>query len=161
MELKLKRGSGLAFDGENWKLAGDSKWEKQPLYVANGYEEFMGLRVLHGQEHAIFRCLNDTFFAQPTDICKLPVPSDPMEVLYDAYERGEEEVSSQSKKSTPITKALVFKGANWKLVKDSKWKPMTGFLPSELENPVGTKTIGSKSYNIYKSSMGFIAISEG
>jgi len=160
-KLTLKRGSGLSFDGENWKLASDSKWVKTPQIVPHSHriEEFMGTRMLLGVEHAVFRMLNDDYFAQPVDICRLPIPEDAMEVLYDVYIDYVEEShpAPRSKKAVPTGKFLVFKGANWKLVSDAKWKNNNGLLP-DLGSPVGSKTIGSKDYNIYKSSVGFIAI---
>ncbi len=79
--MTLKRGRGLCFGGENWKLAGEDKWREHRLYVPNGRERLYGTRTLRGREHAVFRCLDDEFLAQPSEICELPDPGDPMEVL--------------------------------------------------------------------------------
>jgi len=79
--VTLKRGRGLRFEGENWKLAGEGRWLEHRLYVPNGNEPLMGSRVLRGKEHTVFRCLDDDFFAQPSEICELPDPKDPLEVL--------------------------------------------------------------------------------
>ncbi len=77
----LKRGRGLSFEGENWRLAGEARWEEHRVYVPNGREKFLGVRALRGVEHAVFRCMNDDCLAQPSEICELPAPADPTEVL--------------------------------------------------------------------------------
>ena len=80
-DLTLKRGCGKTFDGENWKLVGDGKWKFHPLYIPNGSEPFIGLRQIRGVEHAVFTCLDEDFFAQPVEVCKLPESSDMGEIL--------------------------------------------------------------------------------
>jgi hypothetical protein len=80
-ELRLKRGFGMVFRGENWRLAGDARWERHPMYVPNGREPLAGTRQIGGVEHAVFRCLDDDFLAQPVAVCELPVPEDPLEIL--------------------------------------------------------------------------------
>jgi hypothetical protein len=160
--MSLKRGSYLHFDGENWKLAGDSKWTKRPLLVPNGMETFMGNRTLLGEEHSIFRCLNDEYAAQPSSICALPDSDDPMEVFIE-YEFAEDPLEPSSKSSskssrTDLGKSLVFRGTNWKLVKENKWKPVIGFIPDDLGESLGEREMANKRYSIYKSPLGFIAI---
>lgn len=80
-ELKLKRGWGKVFRGENWRLAGDGRWEDHPMYVPNGREPLAGTRLIGGRDFAVFRCLDDDFLAQPVSTCELPVSEDPLEVL--------------------------------------------------------------------------------
>lgn len=81
VELKLKRGYGRSFVGENWQLVGESKWTHHRHYLPNGREPFHGVRKLDGVDHAVFRCFNDDFFAQPVGLCEFSVPEDPMEVM--------------------------------------------------------------------------------
>lgn len=81
MELTLKRGRGLVFPGSNWKLVGDERWTEHPMYVPNGREALVGTRLIGGVEHAVFRCLDDEYMAQPFEVCQLPVPKDWNEVL--------------------------------------------------------------------------------
>lgn len=69
------------FTGVNWKLAGYGKWEQCQLYVPNGMEKYMGSRIIGGVEYIVFMCLNDVYLAQPSKICALPDPGDPMLVL--------------------------------------------------------------------------------
>lgn len=95
-DLKLKRGYGRSFEGENWKLAKDDKWSHHRLYIPYGEEPFHGTRMIDGVEHAVFRCRNDDFFAQPVEICALPVPEDPMEVLYEMPEGVQEGVDEEA-----------------------------------------------------------------
>lgn len=80
-KLTLKRGRGKVFPGANWKLAGDEKWTEHPLYVPNGRESLAGTRLIAGVEHAVFRCLDDEYMAQPFETCQLPDPKDWTEVL--------------------------------------------------------------------------------
>jgi len=80
-DMKLKRGRGLVFLGENWRLAGENRWAEHALYVPNGMEKHAGRRDLRGAPHEVFRCLDEDYLAQPSEICALPVPEDPLEVL--------------------------------------------------------------------------------
>lgn len=159
MKLSLKRGSGRVFSGDNWKLVSDSKWEYQKLYVPNGYEPYVGSRVIDGQEFSIFKCLDDDFFAQPIQICSLPEPKDPMEIVYFNYPQIERPMKSSNKKET-IQSGLIFAGKNWKLAGTSKWKKHNGIIVSGLGGSIGTHIINNKNYQIYKSSLGFVAIHE-
>jgi len=149
--MTLKRGSYLHFSGENWKLTGDSKWKKMPRLVPNGMEQFMGVRQLFDKEHCVFKCLNDEFAAQPSSICELPVPKDHMLVLYDEYEDGGPDfVRTFGPESTePSTQSYGFDGTNWKLTRDTKWKPILGFEPDDLGEPLGTKALFGKNFNVY------------
>lgn len=81
MKLTLKRGRGRVFPGSNWKLAGDERWAEHHLYVPNGMEKIVGSRPIGGVEHAVFRCLDDEYMAQPFEVCQLPDPKDWTEVL--------------------------------------------------------------------------------
>ena len=65
---KIVTGEVLAFGGQNWKLVKDSGWEYQRFYLANGMEKHVGTRILRGQEHNVFRCLNDEYVAQPVGL---------------------------------------------------------------------------------------------
>jgi hypothetical protein len=157
--LSLKRGSGWVFGGENWKLASDKLWEVHPLLIPNGREEHVGSRVVHSHQVEVFRLLNDEFFAQPKTICKLPVPEDPLEVLYSLEAPEPEAEKPKSKKKTVQgIKVLTFSGKNWKLAADNKWKSSTSFTTFETNEKVGEKTIGQTTYDVYKSSPGFIAV---
>jgi hypothetical protein len=160
MELTLKRGSGLMFDGTNWNLAAENKWRVQVLLVPNGKEKFLGMKTFGGVEHAVFQCLNDEFFAQPKTICKLPVPEDPAEVLYSLEPPAEEEKPKARTKTVQGTKILTFAGKNWKLAADAKWKSSTSFSTYETSEKVGEKTIGQTTYDVYKASSGFIAVKQ-
>jgi hypothetical protein len=94
--MTLKRGCGLTFTGENWKLAGDTKWERAPLYIPNAshQEQFMGTRLIKNKTYAVFKCLNDDFLAQPVNICELPVSKDDYAILsIDGLEKKDEEVT--------------------------------------------------------------------
>ncbi len=162
MALSLKRGSGRVFSGENWKLASESKWEYQKLYVPNGCEPYVGSRDIDGQEFSVFKCLDDDFFAQPTEICRLPEPKDPMEIVYFSYPQVDKERSKKSLNKKETTQSgLVFSGKNWKLAGISKWKKSNGIIVSGLGNPVGIHVINDKNYQVYKSSLGFVAIHDG
>ena len=171
MELNLKRGRGLSFEGVNWKSSGDSYWSETKHVLPNGEEQILGSRSIRGVDHTIFLCKNDTFFAQPTSICLLPKSNDPMEIQSPDMENSEEdEMTSTTKttKTTPVKtpakdikqveKILTFLGKNWKLASDKKWKEVTGFSQSDLGESVGTKTINKVDCDIYKASTGFIAI---
>src|SRR5512135_678961 len=160
MELTLKRGSGLTFDGTNWNLAAENKWQIQELLVPNGREKFLGKRSFGGVEHAVFQCLNDDFFAQPVSICELPIPEDPMEVLYTLEAPIPEEKPRTSKKTVQGSKILTFAGKNWKLAADSKWKSSTSFGSYETNEKVGEKTVGQTTYDVYKASNGFVAVKQ-
>jgi hypothetical protein len=162
MELSLKRGSGLVFDGENWQTVSEKRWHWQPIYVPSQREVFVGRRQLAGQEFAVFRCLDDEFLAQPVNICELPIPEDPVEVVFE-HEPEEEPMAPNEKKSSKSvqidSKSLQFEGKNWKLAADKKWKPINGFVP-QLGEKVGNKTIGKIPYTVHKGPLGFIAIRE-
>jgi hypothetical protein len=160
MELTLKRGSGLTFEGTNWNLTSEKKWMVQVLLVPNGKEKYMGNRTFGGVEHAVFQCLNDDYFAQPVSICKLPVPKDPMEVLYLLDAPAPEEKPRPKTKTVQGTKILTFSGKNWKLAADSKWKSSTSFSTHETSEKVGEKTIGQTTYGVYKVSTGFVAVKQ-
>lgn len=79
--LTLKRGFGRVFGGENWRLAGDSKWAPHRLYVPSGEEPMAGTRGIDGVAHAVFRCKDGDFFAQPVATCEMLPPDDLLEVL--------------------------------------------------------------------------------
>ncbi len=159
-ELTLKRGSGRTFFGSNWNQVAEQKWEVQVLYVPNGREKYQGNRILDGVEHAVFICLDDGFFAQPVEICKLPKPVDLMEVVYELEAPAVEEKPKTSKKTIQGTKMLTFTGKNWKLAADSKWKSTTTFSTYEATGKVGEKTIGQTVYDVYRTSSGFVAIKQ-
>jgi hypothetical protein len=158
--LCLKRGSGWTFDGANWNLASEKLWGIHQLLVPNGKEEHVGMRDLHGLHVAVFKLLNDGFFAQPLNICKLPIPKDPLEILYSLEPPAEAEEEKPRSKTKTIqgTKILTFSGKNWKLAADNKWKSTTAFSTFETNEKVGEKTIGQTAYYIHKVSSGFIAV---
>jgi hypothetical protein len=79
--LTLKRGRGKVFPGANWKLVGDAGWAEHRLYVPSRREPLVGTRLIDGVEHAVFRCLDDEYMAQPVEVCRLPDPEDPTEVV--------------------------------------------------------------------------------
>lgn len=159
-ELILKRGSGRNFDGENWKLAAEKKWEVQELYVPNGKEQYMGNRAFDAVEHAVFRCLNDEFFAQPVHICELPKPEDPMEVIYSLDAPEIIEKATPSKAVIQGTKVLTFMGKNWKLAAEKKWKSTSTFSNQDNASKVGEKTIGQTVYDVFRTSGGFVAVKQ-
>jgi hypothetical protein len=152
MELTLKRGSGLTFDGTNWNLVSEKKWGVQVLLVPNGKEKYMGNRTFGGVEHAVFQCLNDEYFAQPVSVCKLPKPDDPGEVVYTLEPPPPEVEKPRSSKVTQGVKVLQFAGKNWKLAADKKWKSTTSFSTFEESTKVGEKTIGQTVFDVYKAS---------
>jgi hypothetical protein len=69
------------FPGSNWKLVGDAGWLEHPMYVPNGREKLVGTRLIDGKEHAVFKCLDGEYLAQPFEVCQLPDPKDWTEVL--------------------------------------------------------------------------------
>jgi len=70
-KLRLKRGPILHFEGKNWKLVSDRQWKESDfIFVPNGGEEFLTIKIINGKRFALFKCLNDTFAAQLEDICK-------------------------------------------------------------------------------------------
>lgn len=152
MELTLKRGSGLTFDGTNWNLVAEKKWQVHLLLVPNGKEKFMGKKMFGGVEHAVFQCLNDEFFAQPVSICEMPKPDDPGEVVYTLEAPVVEEEKRSANKSTQGVKVLQFSGKNWKLAADKKWKSTTSFATYEASAKVGEKIIGQTTFDVYKAS---------
>jgi len=163
MELTLKRGSGLTFDGSNWNLASEKKWQVQVVFIPNGKEKHMGNRFFGGVEHAVFQCLNEEFFAQPISICKLPISKDPMEVQYSLEAPAEDEKPRPKTKQIVRTKVLSFAGKNWKLAADAKWKSdrrqqTNVFDTYDAKDKVGEKKIGQITYDVYKVSTGFIAV---
>ncbi len=159
MELTLKRGSGRSFNGSNWNLVSDAKWETHSLYVANGREKYLGNRPIDGIEHAVFQCLDDTFFAQPINVCELPAPEDPLEVLY-SLEMEEEKPRSVPSQMNTGTRVLTFSGKNWKLAAESKWKSSASFADYEESSKVGEKTIGQTAFDVYRTPSGFVAIKQ-
>ena len=160
MNLKLKRGSGRKFDGSNWKLASDKKWEVQTLFVPHALEKekYVGNRSIDGVEHAVFLCLNDEFFAQPVSICELPKSENVEEIFYTLEAPVEDEKAHSTAKNTQGVKILQFAGKNWKLAADKKWKSTTSFLTYEESDKVGEKVIGQTTYDIYRGSSGFVAV---
>ena len=92
MPLTLKRGYGRCFNGENWKSVKDSKWVHHRVYVPYGEEPLHGTRLIDGVEHAVFRCRNDDFFAQPVALCELPPATDPMRIYAEMPEDAVEEM---------------------------------------------------------------------
>lgn len=66
MRENMRDGDLLVFKGKNWSLAGDSKWQPHPWnYLANGHEEFVGKKMLKGEQHLVFILCNGDFGAQP------------------------------------------------------------------------------------------------
>lgn len=160
MELTLKRGSGLTFDGSNWNLVSENKWQVQTLFVPSGKEKHLGNRRFGAVEHAVFQCLNDEFFAQPLDICKLQASEDPLEIQY-SLDAPVEEEKPRPKVAKPVsTKVLSFSGKNWKLAADAKWKSSNVFDTYDEKSRVGDKKIGQTVYDVYKVANGFIAIKQ-
>ncbi len=169
MELTLKRGSGRHFPGQNWKTASDKNWLRQYDHIVpSGRETLVGNRDFDGIPHAVFQCLNDEFFAQPVSVCELPVPEDPLEVLYE-YEKPAATEKEPAPKKTSTSSSIkgekikVFSGKNWKLAAEKKWKSATSFIGSgeELGTKVGEKTFGVTVYDIHKASSGFVAVKQG
>lgn len=156
MTPTLKRGHGLSFYGTNWKLASDHKWESGPHVPYYG-EPLVGERFLNGVKHLVFQCKDDSFLAQPEDICNLPIPSDPMEVISPPPDQLESEEKSiiKKQKSQAVKQALVFVGKNWKLASDRKWSNTNGFVSGD---PIGSRMIKDNEYDVYKNGDGFIAI---
>ena len=156
MALTLKRGSGRTFDGANWKLVADKKWEVNVLHIPHALEKekHVGNRMIDGVDHAVFQCLDDQFFAQPVSICELPKPSDPIEVVYslEAPTPEEKPRTNKSKEVTHGVKVLQFSGKNWKLAADRKWKSTTSFTTYDAKDIVGEKTIGQTVFDVYKAS---------
>ena len=165
MKLTLKRGSGRTFDGENWKLVADGKWGVQILYVPHALEkeQHVGNRMIDGVDHAVFRCLNDEFFAQPVSVCEKP-RNGSEEVVYELEASAAEEKPRPASKGTQGFKVLTFSGKNWKLAGEKSWKTSTAFSqPGDKDcrytekELVGERKIGNQMYEVFSSPPGFIA----
>jgi hypothetical protein len=157
VELTLKRGSGRSFTGTNWQAISDKKWEVHALLVPSGKEKLVGCRLIDDVTHSVFLMLNDEYFAQPTNVCELPMPEDPMTEIYSLDVPETEETQSTSK-NLQSSKVLVFSGKNWKLSSDKKWKSSTSIVSFESKDKVGEKKIGPTMHDIYRTSPGFIAV---
>jgi hypothetical protein len=165
--LTLKRGSGWTFSGTNWKSVSDKAWEIHVLFIPGfppGREKHVGSREINGIPVEVFQCLNDDFFAQPVNICELPIPKDSCstEIFYSLEAPVQEEKkkmtsSVTSTKNEPST-MLTFKGKNWKLASNKKWTKASTLFSIDDSMKVGSRIIGEHTYLIYKSSPGFIAV---
>ena len=167
MILTLKRGSGRIFTGTNWNLAADRNWEVHVMFVPGSpapKEKYMGNRDIDGIPHCVFQLLDDDFFAQPIEICELPISEDDEEVLYELEAPPPEEKSKTvkvSKSAVQSAKMLMFSGKNWKLTSDRKWKSVSSFAILDVANKVGEKKIGQGTYDIFKTPEGFAASRQG
>lgn len=154
MSPTLKRGVGLSYYGKDWEKSNDSKWELSP-YVPWYGEPLIGRRYINETECMVFKCRDDSYFAQPVHICEMPIPDDVMTV-FDTFSE-ETEKSNQvekAKKNSPV-KALAFQGKNWKLASDRKWVESLVFTSGES---VGKRTIFGSQYEVYKTGSGFAAV---
>lgn len=158
----LKRGVGLSFDGSNWNLVSDGRWELHPVYVPNHFEKFVGTRKIYDQDYSVFICSDDGFLAQPTSICEAPDPEDDLlnVCLLEHLGRLEEGKAVREKKiQAQSSGTLIFSGTNWKLAGESKWSSFRGFLPSDLGEMLGSREIGKFSYDVFNApGGGFIAV---
>ncbi len=155
--MELKRGGGWSSGIENWQSL--SGWRLHQTYIPNGMEVHMGMMELGGETHQVYRCLDDTFFAQPTRVCELPHVKNPMTVVYEVkMSNNEVEDTTETHIAPAFTEGvLTFAGKNWKLASDKKWKKVSGFLSEEKTPSLGTKQIGQFQYEIHKTSGGFLA----
>lgn len=161
-DLKLKRGSGKTFEGQNWQSVKEDKWEQHMMYVPSGQEKYMGSREIDGTTHAVFQCLDDSFLAQPVSICELPTSEDPLKVIYQvqaSVKTPEETVRPNDIQPAKTDGTLVFIGKNWKLSSDKKWKKLSGFVPP-TSGLMGKKTINNVEYEIHRTDSGFLAVKE-
>ncbi len=160
----LKRGQGMSTEYKDWNSsraewvkwppsspAGSSvtDWEFLPVFVPNGKEQIVGVKKFFGEEYMVFKCLDDTFMAQPKNICELPNPSDLMKVL--------SILPNDLTNVTPSQEVLVFNGTNWKLASDRKWKKCLECVDVALLEKCGEKTINGISYIIYRDVDRFLA----
>lgn len=165
--LTPKRGCGLLFSGTNWNSASDVRWQDHLVWAPGGSEKLVGTRIIREIEVAVFQCLDDDFMAQPTAICKLPLPEDAMEILClpehlkieIPADDTEDKPKKRSKKPAPMKQSgiLCFRGTNWRLAGTDKWRPLNGPTPS-YDKPVGSRIIGNFTYDIYSWLDGFMAI---
>lgn len=116
--------------------------------------------MIDGVLHTVFKCLDDTLFAQPKDVCEKPVPEDPMEVIYELDTPDTEVEEQPKKKQIPLHKMMSFHGTNWKLAKDAKWKQMAGFITLDEKDHVGERNIGQSLFKVYKTPTGFLAVKQ-
>jgi len=159
----LKRGTGMTTFSTNWNSqsaewiwgpgsAPDSEeksWDLLPVFVPNGKETYVGDKTFSGQEFCVFKCLDDSFLAQPKSVCLMPVPTDPMKVL--------SVIDPKTQADKVSHKVLFFEGANWKLCGDKKWQEIEVEVDLEALTVIGGKSIFNKLHRIAKYNDGFIA----
>lgn len=104
-DMCLKRGWGLVFSGYNWDTSPESRWEFHRMFVPSGREPMVGTRRINGEEHAVFQCLDDDFFAQPVALCRAAPPLDPCEVVRPPPPEEETGGWRGSRDPTPAAKA--------------------------------------------------------
>ncbi len=150
----VKRGEGLSCNGKAYDHP-KSEWVFWPIYVPNGCEVYLGEKEFLGELFGVFQCLDDSFYAQPVDILKLPIPKDPMKevsILPKQYRQYSESFNQGE------ALMLTFKGTNWKLVGDKKWKEISLDVNLSSLELLGTKTIKGEEHNIYRHDSSFLAV---
>jgi hypothetical protein len=153
-KYSLKRGEGLSCSDKAWDLP-TSNWIYWPTYVPNGYESFLGLKKFKGLEFGVFQCMDDSFYAQPVEILQQATPRDPMKVV--SLLPKEYKAMSETNDSASVD-VLKFKGKNWKLAGDKKWKPFSVPIEIVKDGSLGSRSIKGKEHKIFAFAEGFIAL---
>lgn len=152
----LKRGEGLSCESnKDWRDPKTS-WYFWPVYVPNGMEKFCGVKTFHGRPYGVFQCMDDSYYAQEIDVLLLPVPHDPMRIV-SILTKEARAMTDQSGSNLEV-QGLVFKGTNWKLAGDKKWKP-AGVSVVGLKK-VGSRVVRDQTVDVYDGSGCFFAVKQ-
>lgn len=152
----LKRGEGLSCHDKAWDLP-SSNWEFWPTYLPNYMEEYLGEKEFLNVRFGVYRCMDDSFYAQPVDILSAPKCRDPMKIVSILPKQFRQYNSQNFSGIQEDRDMLYFKGTNWKLVGDKKWKPYTGDQDIASAPRVGEKTINGIVHEIRALTEGFVA----
>ena len=155
LNYTLKRGEGLSCNEKEWRNP-KAEWIFWPVYVPNGMEKFSGVKSFFGKAYGVFQCLDDSYYAQDVETLVLPEPKDPMKIVSLLPPEAKMMVDQNSIKKDSVN-GLVFKGKNWKLSGDKKWKAAEDLSISGLKH-LGTKQIGPDLHNIYEGVECYYAV---
>lgn len=143
----LKRGQGISTFAKDWRDP-SAEWEFWPVYLPNGAEKYQGDKEFNGIIFCVFRCHDDSFYAQPESTVLEEMNKDPMAIQSILPNLTLDGIKQKTVKE--------FIGTNWKLSSDRKWKSKSMMIPDTLQS-VGEKTIDGVVLQVYKLDGSFIA----